>query len=146
MLVVLWVTVEIMKLWGLVKTQQQFLCMWCRCSLYLCLFYVHITRDIFSRFGFRTVVPDTKSSRLRAASLRALRCPGCLHHCQTISTIHRSAAQTDHIYWPCTDTWTVSVSSLCCCKQTISDTQENTSRTMLLEMLYINNLFLSLNL
>ncbi len=65
--------------------------------------------EMFPRFGFRTAVRDTKSSRLRAASLRALHCPGCLHRCQKISTIHRSAARTDRICWPCTDTWTVSV-------------------------------------
>lgn len=65
----------------------------------------------FPRFGFRTAVRDTKSSRLRAASPRALPCPGCLRRCQRTSTIHRSAAWTSRIYWPCTDTWTVSVPS-----------------------------------
>lgn len=63
----------------------------------------------FLRFGFRTAVHDTKSSRPRAASPRALPCPGCLHRCQRTSTIHLSAAWTSRIYWPCTDTWTVSV-------------------------------------
>lgn len=63
----------------------------------------------FPRFGFRTAAHDTKSSRLRAASPRVLPCPGCLRRCQRTSTIHRSAAWTSRIYWPCTDTWTVSV-------------------------------------
>lgn len=75
----------------------------------------HISSVILPRFGFRTAVRDTKSSRPRTVSLRALRCPGCLRRCLKTSTTPRSAARTDHISSPCTDIWTVSVSSSCCC-------------------------------
>lgn len=75
--------------------------------------YMLTSSVISPRFGFRTAEHDTKSSRRRAASLRALRCPGCLRRCQMISTIHRSAAPTDRIYSLYTVTWTVSVRSYC---------------------------------
>ncbi|XP_034026815.1 LIM/homeobox protein Lhx6 isoform X3 [Thalassophryne amazonica] len=65
-----------------------------------------------SRSGFRTAVPDTKSSPHRTVTLRAHRCPECLHHYQKKSSIHHSAARTGHISWPCMDTWTV-IPSLC---------------------------------
>lgn len=116
-----------------------FLCVVVCCVPASCTFTLCV---IFPRFGFRTAVPDTKSSHLRAASLRALRCPGCLHPCQKISTIHRSAAQTDHIYWPCTDTWTVSTSSMCWCQQEECDTHTNYTSRMTL--LHSNNVFFSI--
>lgn len=67
----------------------------------------------FSRSGFRTAVRDTKSSHPRAASPRALHCPGCPHLCQTTSPTRPSARWTNRISWPCADTWTVSVRRVC---------------------------------